>query len=109
MQVGQRPNLVIGLTHTEHLDNALIRLVDAVLCTSVTLCYPETLSLLRQDVANVVTQMTRREVEVAHRSSALYAKHLVALANVDDQWRRHEVGSKRNLRRVVSILIEDIL
>ena len=84
-------------------------MVVAVLGTSVTLGNPEPLSLLRKHVADIVAQVFRREIEIFHIATSLHTEHLVGLADINHQRRRHQVSAKRNLRRLMTVLIEHIL
>ena len=105
MQISQRLDLIHRLTHTEHLDDPLIRQIITVFRTSVALGYPEALSFLRQHIADIIAQMFRREIEVLHVAPPLHTEHLVGLADIDHQRRRHQVGAKGDLRCLVPVLI----
>ena len=98
MQVADGSNLILSLTHAEHLDDALVGAVHAVLGASVALCDPHALMLVADGVADVVGEMHGTVVELADAAArALHAEHLVALADVDDELSLHEVGAKGDL------------
>ena len=100
----------MGLAHAEHLDDTLIGSVDTILRTTVALGYPHTLVLLHDGVADILREMERTAIEVLDAATrTLYLEHLVALADVDDQLTRHEVGTKGDLRRIKVLRQEIIL
>ena len=54
--------------------------------------------------------MERTAIEVLDAATrTLYLEHLVALADVDHQLARHEVGTKSDLRRVEVLRQKEIL
>ena len=59
VQLVERLDLVVGAAHAEHLYDALVCAVDAVLGASVALCYPDGLSLLGDGVAYVAREVER--------------------------------------------------
>ena len=78
VQIGQGLDFVLRLTHAEHLDDALVSDVDAVLRTTVSLCYPNRLSLLLDAPADILREVKRGTVELAKVATRpLYAEHLV--------------------------------
>ena len=98
MQVGQGLDLVLRLTHAEHLDDALIRQVDAILRATVALGYPNALLLLLDGVAHILRQVQRALVELLDVAPGTrHLEHLVAPAYIDHHGIHHEVGTKGNL------------
>ena len=104
MQVADRPYLILGLTHAEHLDDALVGAVHAVLGASVALCDPHALMFVADGVADVVGEMHGTVVELTDAAAGtLHTEHLVALADVDDELSLHEVGAKGDLGGVEAV------
>ena len=105
VQFRERLDLIRRLTHAEHLDDALIRLVLTVLRTSVALSDPHALPLLGEHIADILAEVLRRHIEVLHVAATLHTEHLVGLADIDHQRRRHQVGTESDLRRLVPVPI----
>lgn len=103
-------NLVVGHRQAEHLDDALVGGVVAVLGAAVALGYPHRLAFLRDDMADIVGQVFRAAVELLQAATrAFHLEHLVALANVYNQGVHHQVSPKGYLCRVKAILDKEIL
>ena len=110
VQFAQSLYLIVRPTHTEHLDDALVRSVHTVLRSSVALGNPHALVLLQNGVADILRQMERTAIEVLDAATrAFHLEHLITLADVDDQLTRHKVRPKGDLRRVEALRHEVIL
>ena len=60
-------------------------------------------------MADILRTVHRTAVEILHVAAPFDPEHLVGLANVDDQRRRHQIGPEGNLRGFVPVHEEQIL
>ena len=110
VQLAQSGNLILGLAHAEHLDDALIRLVIAVLRPAVALGYPDGFALFLDDVADIAGEVEGALVEVLDAASwALYTEHPVGLADIDHQRIHHQIGTKGDLSGFQACIDQGIL
>ena len=109
VEFAQRFDLILRLTHAEHLDDSLVGVVVSVLGTPVALGYPYAFVPLEHGMADVIAQMARRHIEIAHASSTLHPEHFVRLADVGHQSGLHQIGTKGNLGGLSFVFDEQLL
>lgn len=109
MELNEGEYLVITATHAEHLDEALIGVIVAILGTTIALRYPHRTVLVTDDVTDVLRQVHRASIELLGGTASLDTEHLVRLADVNDQLRRHEIGSEGDLGGRKAVLVQHVL
>lgn len=109
VKIVERLHHVVLSAQAEHLDDALVCSVTAIFGSAIALGYPDRRVPLGDDVTNVVGQMLRATIELLRGAATLHTEHLVRLADIDDQRRTHQVGTKGDLGGRQSVKRELIL